>query len=219
MVRLELEGGPTNVRDSDLNRLYTEHKKFEASGKLARKVKRTLDYLLKAFPEKTPELERYSAITLYCLASSLIDKFAHAGTEVQLADWFIEFEAERREDEKLEEELRDSQLVEYRRLTSQSTDAEESIRSRLETMERRFFMAYPDIETLDPLRGFTSEQRLAIYRRDGGFCKIQSHCGGEKLSWDGWHADHIVAYSNGGKTTVANGQVGCPSCNLAKSNN
>jgi len=65
---------------------------------------------------------------------------------------------------------------------------------------------------------FTHEQRMAIYRRDKGFCQIKIHCSGEKCDWDNWQADHILAWSNGGKTTVENGQVACPACNAAKSN-
>ena len=218
MVCLEQEGGPTSVRDSDLNRMYAENLKFDINGKLAKKVRRSLDFLKRAFPEKTPELERYNAITLYCLSSTLLESYVHAGTESLLADWFISFETNRRKNEQLPEEDRDPQLVEYRRLTSYSTDGEESLRGRLEFMERAFFLACPNIEPIDTIRVFTSEQRLAIFRKDGGCCQIKSHCAGEKLSWGDWHADHIVPHSKGGRTTVSNGQVACQSCNLAKSN-
>lgn len=219
ITALEIAGEPTNVRDSDLNRLYSDFQKFDPSSKVAKKIRRTLNFLASGFPEKTPELERYSVVTLYCLSSSLIDNFASDGVEHKLADWFLSFEKERREQEALDEDSRDTQLIEYRRFTSQSTDAEESIKSRLETMERRFFLAYPNIEQLDDIRIFSHEQRLAIYRRDEGRCQIRQHCQGEKLPWDNWHADHKVAYANGGKTTVSNGQVACTKCNLAKSAN
>jgi len=218
MVCLEQEGGPTSVRDSDLNRMYAENVKFDTSGKLAKKARRTLDFLKRAFPEKTPELERYNAITLYCLASTLLESYAHAGTEVLLADWFVSFETDRRKNELLPEDDRDPQLVEYRRLTSYSTDGEESLRGRLEFMERSFFLAWPNIEPIDTIRMFTGEQRLAIFRKDSGCCQIKTLCAGEKLSWGDWHADHIVPHSKGGRTTVSNGQVACQSCNLAKSN-
>lgn len=218
MVCLEQEGGPASVRDSDLNRMYAENVKFDTSGKLARKVGRVLDYLKRTFPGKTPELERYNAITLYCLASTLIENYVHAGTETQLAEWFIDFETDRRKNEDLAEDDRDPQLVEYRRLTSYSTDGEESVRGRLEFLERLFFLACPDIEPIDTIRMFTPEQRLAIFRKDGGGCQIKTHCIGEKLHWGDWHADHKVPHSRGGRTTVANGQVACPACNLAKSN-
>jgi hypothetical protein len=173
---------------------------------------------LRAFPEKTPELERYNAITLYCLASTLIENYVHAGTEKMLADWFIAFETQRRQEEDLEEDKRDPQLIEYRRLTSYSTDSEESIRGRLEFLEKRFFVACPDIPTIHAIRTFTHEQRLAIFRRDDGRCKVRTHCNGDKLGWADWHADHILPHSKGGRTTVSNGQVSCAACNLAKSN-
>lgn len=215
---LELSGGPAGVRDSDLNRMYDQNRTFDVSRREAKKVRRVLDYLVCAFPEKTPELERYNVINLYCLVSTLIEKYVHYDTERLLADWFIRFETERRKQEDLPEEDRDAQLIEYRRLTSYSTDSEESIRGRLEFLEKRFFLACPNIPTIDEIRTFTHEQRLAIFRRDEGCCQLRIRCNGEKLGWDDWHADHIVPHSQGGKTTVANGQVACMRCNSAKGN-
>jgi hypothetical protein len=133
--------------------------------------------------------------------------------------WFIAFETERRADMEKDEDSRDVQLVEYQRLTSYSTDAAESLAKRLEHMQRRFFLAAPDIELVDPTRIFSEAQRLAIYRRDGARCQLRIKCdGSQKLKWDHWHADHIKPHSLGGKTTVENGQVACPDCNFAKSN-
>jgi len=219
IICLEIAGEPTSVRDSDLNRMYAENAKFDITGKTAKKVRRVLEYLLRAFPEKTPELERYNVITLYLLASSLVQNYVHAGTEELLANWFINFETERRKNENVDEEQRDSQLIEYRRLTSNSTDAEESIRGRLDFVEKGFFLANPQIETIDTIRMFTHGQRLAIFRRDEGRCKLKLKCTGDKLTWlDEWHADHILPHSKGGRTTVYNGQVACAACNLAKSN-
>lgn len=216
MVCLELAGQPTNVKDGDLNKLYKENTTFDTNGDAAKRVKRVLDYMLRAFPEKTPELERYNAITLYCISSALVRRYVHAGTESILSDWFIDFETSRRQNETLDEDERDPLLVEYRRLTSYSTDAEESIRGRVEFLEKRFFLACPDIELTDSLRAFTHEQRLAIYRKNDGCCQLEIHCNGDKLLWDDWHADHILAHVNGGKTTVSNGQVACAPCNLSK---
>lgn len=219
MVCLQMAGGPTSVRDSDLNRMYAASKKFDTSSKTAKKVRWVLDYLQRAFPSKTPELERYNVINLYCVASTLVENYVHQGTEEKLAKWLIGFETIRRKNETLVEDERDPQLTEYRRLTSYSTDGEESIRGRLEFIEKRFFLDFPEIEPVDTIRTFTPEQRLAIFRKDEGCCQIKTHCNGEKLGWADWHADHIVPHSKGGKTTVANGQVACAACNLAKGNN
>lgn len=213
---LELKGEPGNVKDSDLNKMYGEYKTFDVNGPKAKKVRRVYDFLLKTFPEKTPELERYNVITLYCMASLLLERYVTEGVPVKLRQWFIAFESERRGQDDLPEDQRDIQLVEYRRLTSQSTDSEESVRARLEMMERRFFEAYPAIEPRDPQRDFGYEQRLAIYRRDQGICQVRLKCSGDKVAWENWHADHKLPHIKGGKTTVANGQVACVACNLTK---
>lgn len=218
-ILMELKGGPANVKDADLNRMYADYDDFDPSGRLARKVSRTFDFLLAAFPAKTPELERYNVISLYCIASKLIDGYVWRDLARPLAEWFIAFETNRRLNEDLPEEERDAALSEYRRLTSQSTDAEESIRARIEVLEKRFFLAMPEIEPIDPLRGFSHEQRLAIYRRDGGICRVRIKCDGEQVGWENWHADHVMPHSRGGKTTVANGQLACVTCNLSKGAN
>lgn len=217
MICLEIAGCPTNVRDGDLVKMYKSYTQFDSNGIIARKVKKVLDYLVTAFPEKTPELERFNAITLYCLASTLIEGYVFKGTEQRLRDWFIRFETDRRKEEKKEEDAKDPTLIEYKRKTSYSTDTEESIKGRLEYLERLFFLEYQDIEQKDDQRQFTFEQRLAIFRKNECRCQITTHCNGEKLSWGDWHADHIIPHSKGGKTIVSNGQVACRACNLAKS--
>ncbi|UGY08314.1 HNH endonuclease family protein [Phyllobacterium pellucidum] len=215
-ILIELNGGPANVKDADLNRMYKLYADFDPNSTEARKVRRVYEFLLRAFPDKTPELERYSVVTLYCLVSLLIDGYVWQGLEKQLAEWFVAFESDRGENEMKPEDERDLVLVEYRRLISQSTDAEESLRARLDTFERSFFYAYPNIEPKDAARMFTHEQRLAIYRRDKGICQLRLRCDGEKVGWGHWHADHVVPHVRGGRSIVANGQVACAACNLSK---
>ncbi len=43
-----MAGGPTSVRDADLNRMYNDNVVFNGSGKVAKKVRRVFDYLLRA---------------------------------------------------------------------------------------------------------------------------------------------------------------------------
>ncbi|MBI4180856.1 MAG: HNH endonuclease, partial [Chloroflexi bacterium] len=76
-----------------------------------------------------------------------------------------------------------------------------------------FLLFCPQLVPLDPQRAFTEEQRLAIFRKYDGTCQI----GGERVRWGEFHADHIVPFSKGGKTTIANAQLLCPKHNLEKS--
>jgi len=216
LTLIELVGGPTNIRDRDLNKMYEEYKAFDSNGRKARKIVKVLDYLHSMFPDKTPELERYSVISLYLLISAMIEKFDLTNREGQIRDWFLGFEQYRRENIQLPEDQVHPEIVTYREKTSHSTDAVDSLQWRHDHLMTRLLEALPTLEQRDSQRNFTHEQRLAIYRRDAGKCQLKLKCDGIRCDWDNWHADHIIAWTRGGKTTVENGQVACPECNLAK---
>jgi hypothetical protein len=216
MVLLELNGGPCNVKNADLNRMYEINKAFDTNCAKAKKCRRVLDFLYSAFPTKTPELERFNLISLYGVASQLLETYVIKDRASDLAKWFITFETFRREQDKLPEGEADNEILKYHEKTSHSTDSEDSLSSRHVFLLRKFFEAVPDVELKDDQRLFSYEQRLAIYRRDEGLCKIAIRCQGQKCEWDNWAADHIKPWSKGGKTTVKNGQVACIPCNSAK---
>jgi len=138
------------------------------------------------------------------------------GRHAQLREWFLSFEAARRAQDETPEDQRDSEFLSYKERTSHSTDSEDSLDWRQGFLLRKFFEAVPDIQPKDNQRLFTHEQRLAIFRRDGGHCRVKLKCDGVKCDWEAWEADHITSWSRGGKSTVANGQVACLACNSAK---
>jgi uncharacterized protein DUF262/HNH endonuclease len=216
MTALELNGGLCNVKNANLNAMYEEQAEFDANSQKAKKIRRVLEYLLQSFPDKTPELSRYSVISLYSLVSHCLEKYVMNDRQHQLRDWFIAFEAARAEQDELSEDARDSELLSYKERTSHSTDSEDSLEWRQDFLLRKFFEAVPDIRLKDDQRLFSREQRLAIFRRDSGHCQVKLKCAGVKCEWDAWEADHRVAWSKGGKTIVSNGQVACLACNSAK---
>lgn len=216
MIKIELNGGPCNVKNADLNKMYNTNKEFDINGSKAKKIKKVLDFLLQTFPEKTPELERYSTVSMYILVSQLMEKYVYNGKQSALKDWFIDFEKYRREQKKLDIDECDPEVLSYYDKTSHSTDSEDSIKWRHEYLFRKFLEYVPTIELKDNNRLFSYEQRLAIFRRDKGICQVKIKCDGSKCEWDNWEADHIIPWSKGGKTIVENGQVACSICNSSK---
>jgi hypothetical protein len=216
IVRIEIAGGPVNVKDTDLNRMYRDYFNFDASGVVGRSVIRRLKFLSEIFSERTPELERYNVIALYCVFSELQRSYAITNLNIDYREWFLNFETIRRAQEELDEDAGLAEWVTYKEKISHSTDAEESIRYRTDFLMRNLLTQFPDISLRDNQREFTHSQRLAIFRRDRQICQLHIACDGVRVDWDNWHCDHIVAHANGGATTVSNGQVACPACNLSK---
>ena len=62
------------------------------------------------------------------------------------------------------------------------------------------------------IRAFDKRDARAAYERQKGICPI---CG-KHFKFEEMHADHIVPWSKGGKTTPDNCQMLCRDCNLKK---
>jgi hypothetical protein len=216
LVCLELAGGPTNVKDGDLNRMYQTHAQFDPQSKVAKSVKRTLDTLAQVFPDKTPELERYNLVALYAVIAELQRAYAIADVLPQLRDWFLDFEARRRAQDVMDADTAEAEWVSYKEKISHSTDAQDSIRARLDFLMRDLLSSFPNLPLKDKQREFTHLQKMAIFRRDQQTCQVKIKCDGVRVVWDNWHCDHKDPWSKAGPTTVENGQVACPACNLSK---
>jgi len=216
---LELAGEPTSIKKADLDKMYREHKNFDEKSSPAKNVRRILNKLRGAFPEKTPELEHHSVVSLYCVVSQILEQYAENYAMPLLGDWFIKFEQERisaeaKNDDEEDENRND--WLEYKDKIGHSTDSVSSIQFRMDFMLTHFLTSHPDLPLKDQQRLFTEAQRKAIYRKDKMHCQLGIKCDGKRLSWDNWHCDHIKPWAEGGPTTVANGQATCPECNQSK---
>lgn len=215
-VCLEIAGNPTNIKNTDLNKIYEKYSTFSESSDVAKQVKRKLDELNLIFKEKRGELERYNIISLYCVLSQLMADYNYISIKDKIFDWFLAFEDERSKYDVIPEDEGDPEWIAYKGRISHSTDSKDSIEFRTTFMMTHLLQTIEGVVPKDEVRQFTHDQRKAIYRKNNGICQLRLKCEGNKVSWDAWHADHVRPWSHGGLTTVENGQVACPECNLAK---
>lgn len=204
------------MKNADLNKMYDDGFDFDDKSDTAKAVERSLRILNEIFKEKTPELERYNVISLYCIVRELQQEYVLDEIKDKVFDWFVGFEQKRMQNEELPEDEADPEWVSYKDKISHSTDSADSIKWRMDFMLRNLLDKYPNLNRKDNQRTFTHIQKLTIFRRDNGICQLKIKCPGKKLNWDSWECDHKIPWSKGGHTTVENGQVSCPDCNAAK---
>ena len=89
----------------------------------------------------------------------------------------------------------------YRLALSHSSDQKKSIEERGHFVLSAIAQWAPDITRRDPKRMFSSEERAAIYYRDGGVCQ-EAGCG-VTVKFTEFHADHVIPWIHGGVTKLA----------------
>ena len=64
------------------------------------------------------------------------------------------------------------------------------------------------------LRAFSENQKTIMFERQKGVCPLCK----KTFKYDQMEGDHIIPWSEGGKTEIINGQMLCKNCNRTKSN-
>jgi len=188
--------------DRLLSKMYADHQKKSPKTAIDR-MTQVLDTLDKLFPAKSRLLNRAETVNLYLLISFL--QSGNKLTKTRYTDflgWYQESEAKR---------LRDN---EYKLYMTSAANSRRSVEERFKIVIMDFFTSFSAMATiqLDPKRVFDNDQKIQLYARDNQRCQSCKRSVGE---FD-WHADHVVAWIRGGKTTLDNGQVLCVKCNLKK---
>lgn len=215
---LELAKGATDIKAQDLKKMYENNKNFDNASNKAKKIKKILNFIHDSFESKTPELGiKWGFVDFYLLISLLIDEYILKDKKVDFSSFYIGFENERRsvEDEADLIDAGDSwskDLYDYMVAFKASGGLRKNITTRNQVYTRKLFKEIINLNPKDAQRLFDMNQKIVIWRRDEEKCKS---CGC-RVEFDDMHADHITSHSNGGKTTIENGQTLCANCNLKK---
>ena len=218
MTLVELNGGPCQVGYKQLKDMYEKNRTFKNDSTKAKRIRYVLSFLEKAFPQKTPELNKVNVLSLYILASELLGKYAISGSYKEFGRWFLDFEKRRQEDEAIDTDQRNQDWMQYQLYLSQATASQAALKHRHNVLISDILQEMPNLGLLDDQREYDYQQRIAIFRKYNSKCAnpYDNHDCQVTCEWDNFHADHILPWSAGGKTTVSNGQLLCPSCNLKK---
>lgn len=212
-LRMIMNGGPTNVTAQSLSKMYEDNKYIEETDKAPADLKRALNFLKKAFGATVnPHLKKYAIVDLSVIAASLLNSYDLSNYSKEFGEAYLDFLAKRAANAELPEEEQDSSLVAYANCAR--GDSLEYVVYRQDLLRRFMLERMPFLTIKDGNRNFSPDQRVVIYRLSGGVCQ---ECG-KKISETEFEADHKIAWSNGGRTQISNGQALCIECNKKKSN-
>lgn len=210
VLHLLLAGSITDIKPASIKRTYENHKLIKESNPAVQKLRKTFRFLRRAFKRPSPKLKKYAVITLSYLLTEMLDKYNLRDFPKEFGKCYLDFETRRVENEEVSEEQQDPALAGY--TDAARADSVPDLEYRHNYLMKQVLLCISELELKDPVRGFSEEQRLAVFIRDSGKC---AECG-KKCDEKDFHVDHIKAHSRGGKTKLSNARLSCVSCNLKK---
>lgn len=202
----------------NLSKAY-ERNRNEIQPAVFRRMNSTLNFLKKALGTNAEVIrEKSDLVTIYLLASYVLQNFVIAGKESKFSNFVVDF-LERVENP---DESDKEGYYSYWVARTSSPDSKKNIGERFEIILRHFLEYVPNIKPKDMQREFDWGQRLAIYaralREASKKHKKEASCAicGRPTPFTKGEADHIKPYRRGGLTIVKNGQWTCIKDNRAK---
>jgi hypothetical protein len=225
VCRLEIAGGPCDLKAADLKKFYEQEKDFDENSSQAKKVKKVFNYLDRAFVEPTPELKiKWGFVDLYLLTSFLLDNYVMKDRHADIFNFYRGWEITRNLVDDDSELLVsgnhwEKDLFEYIKAFKTEGATRANLEKRHQIYLKKFLSDYPDLVAKDSRRAFSESERIVIWRKASMKCENPDCDNPDRtIKLAQMHADHIIPHSAGGKTCINNAQCLCAPCNLAKSN-
>jgi len=204
-----------DIKSNVLTNMYMKNRIFNQNNKCVKDLYKTLDYLHIMFSSTIPPYYVASKNLFISLAFAIYTLYSQGyvldGQAKDIINAYKELESRRAQNNHLPPEDKNPALERYDRAIRE--EKAESLRIRHD-MITKHLLSNLSLKKRDPIRQVSSEERIYIYN----LCEGRCHICGELCDKDNFHVDHIEAYSLGGKTSLENLKVSCPSCNLKKSN-
>jgi len=205
----------SDLKKRFLDKMVTDNRQMTTASrkKLTNRVAANLKKQMRVFDDQDSLLSKQAYPPMYyAFLKEIQGNYGHSKLNSKVKEFLKSFNKKRLENLELEEDDRDVNLIEFGRLIMQGTNDLNSVKNRVSILRRYFLQDNGDVKFLDAQRGFTDEEREAIYYRAGRKCEA---CGIELASVNDMHADHKKQWSYGGETTLENGRCLCVSCNTS----
>jgi hypothetical protein len=142
VLALEIEGFDVRLRYEDLKELADGQAAFSEKSQLASRLQGTLDYLNRAFPEKSSALRNRSTIqSLITVAAVIAGTGRSAGTEERFRIFFEQFNSELARQNELGTRATDGSYLDYQRTLS--ANVKTGPRTRHEILMRNLLLSDP----------------------------------------------------------------------------
>ena len=211
-LKLLMAGGPTSIGALSLSKMYEQNKTITIDDPKPKEESRAFNFLYRAFKHTSnPHLKKYAVVDLTVIVSSLLNIYDLNNYAEEFGNVYLKFQDERAINAEKPEGDQDPRLVAYG--NTARGDSLEYLEFRQNLLREYILEKMPYLTLKDNNRNFTADQRAVIYRLSNGKCQI---CGKE-CTEEEFEADHIIPWSKGGRTQIANGQVLCSTCNEKKS--
>jgi hypothetical protein len=181
--------------------------------KIASDVRKGLRKLQRVFRNDGHMLTKALVHVYYIVLARLFEDYAHPNIEAKVMKAFLDFEARRIREAQKEEETIDSLVAKFNQHVQQNTGSSSNMSPLVDVLMNVVIEANPDFIRKDKRRDFNQQERRAIWILGEKKC---AQCGCS-LKLNEMHADHVVAYANGGETSILNAQCLCAEHNLRKS--
>lgn len=148
-VFLEARGIQPQMRFPQLESLLTDNRTFSENSELAKVIKTSLEYLDRAFPEKSTKLRNRANVLSVCqLASRIVRHRLHIGTEQKFGEFIETFFTKLANEVEQGVKGARNEFLKYQAAVSAGSNTGDSIKIRINILTQALVTAHPEFAPL-----------------------------------------------------------------------